>query len=260
VKTGILDKEFVSPDSALWYLEALYNVEQSVDTSYNNLDLDTNYYTLIPDENGMVDLQQVSDVYDSMVADLNANLQSKNTDYAYLIIGDLSSYNVSRDGNYNMQLISGFGLDPLICYDPFYDIDDWYYGNMLGRLDGQYIGVSDAGQELQRRFNNPKNCMSQGGGYWVSVVQIEANSDIYPSYIYHGFSATIPWIENINMDYYLSKGHSEIIYKYQFVGGSRLDGKDFKSMIVWTNNPNPTNDYYFHSYTLWYGVQIGSPQ
>ncbi len=40
-------------------------------------------------------------------------------------------------------------------YEPFLPIDDWYYGNMLGRADGAYLWESDAGQELINRLNNP---------------------------------------------------------------------------------------------------------
>ncbi len=262
LRSGERDLDPISPDSALWYLEAMYNVEQSVDTSYNFLDLDTTYYTLVPDGDGMVDMQQVSDVYDSMVADLNASLQSKSTDYAYLILGDLSENNLSRDGNFNMQLISGLGIDPLDCYDPFYDIDDWYYGNMLGREDGAYKWESDAGQELQKRFNNPKNCMFQGGGYWVSVVEKNVDSLMYPN---RKFQLQLnapgePIINDTLMRYYLAKGHSDIIYSYEADSGQRPPGLDFKMCNVWTNNANTPTYFYYHSYTLYYGIQISNPQ
>jgi len=243
-------------------LEALYNVEQVTDTNYNYLDIDTSYYTLVPDENGLVDLQQLSDVYDLMVNDLVENLQSKNSEYTYLIIGDLSILGANRDNTINMQLLSGIGINPIICYEAFTADDDWYYGNLLGREDGQYLWQSDAGQELQKRYNNPINCFTQGGGYWVSVVQRTANWSEYPNYMFNEQSATPPIINDTDMKYYLSKGHSEIIYKYEADGGKRPTGKDLKVMEVWTNNPypNPTvNDQYFHNYTLFYGVEIENP-
>ncbi|PLX12232.1 MAG: hypothetical protein C0598_06375 [Marinilabiliales bacterium] len=197
------DIELFTPDSALWYLEALYNVEQVTDTNYNYLDIDTSYYTLVPDENGLVDLQQLSDVYDLMVNDLVENLQSKNSEYTYLIIGDLSILGANRDNTINMQLLSGIGINPIICYEAFTADDDWYYGNLLGREDGQYLWQSDAGQELQKRYNNPINCFTQGGGYWVSVVQRTANWSEYPNYMFNEQSATPPIINDTDMKYYL---------------------------------------------------------
>ena len=82
------------------------------------------------------------------------------------------------------------------------------------------------------------------------------------NYMFNEQSATPPIINDTDMKYYLSKGHSEIIYKYEADGGKRPTGKDLKVMEVWTNNPypNPTvNDQYFHNYTLFYGVEIENP-
>lgn len=251
--------EFITPDSALWYLEALFNVEQTTDTNFNYLDFDTSFYTLIPDGDGLVNINDIAVVYDEMLSVLETQLQSKNSDYKYLLVGDLSVNNQNRNTTFEMTLLSGFGIGPLNCYDPFYNIDDWFYGNNLGRLDGFDLWYSDAGYELEKRFNNPKNCFFKGGGYWVSIVQKEADSLEYPEFKYQEYSATIPWINDTLMRHYLSKGHSEIIYKYEADGGERPAGKNFKICDVWTNNPNPSSTLYFHSYTLWYGYQIDSP-
>ena len=82
---------------------------------------------------------------------------------------------------------------------------------------------------------------------------------MYPDYIFHKHDTVAPCIDDDSLRYFLSKGHSEIIYKYETDGGQRPAGKDFINIEIWTNNPNPSDNYYYHRYSIKYATIIVIP-
>lgn len=188
VKSGVRDNEFISPDSALWYLEALYNVTQASNVTYDELVTDTTFYTIPINENGEVRLSDISTVYNQMLADMENTLNGFEEDYKYLILGDVYNIKVIRDSDIQMGLISGYGLKVLRFYEELDTIDNWYYGHVLGRCDGQYIWISDAGYELERRFNNIEDTyfnQPHDTAHAIDIVKRVAFAGEYSDYIYN---------------------------------------------------------------------------
>jgi len=276
VKTGIRVEEFITPDSAMWYLEALFNVTQAVDTTYENMELDTTYYSLPVNGDGMVSMTDIVAVYNQMLSDKDNYLNGIPSTYKFLLFGDLEQNSSSaRDGNFQISSVDGYGINPLVYYEPFTSVDNWYYGNMFGRCDGQYLWQSDAGQELQRRFNNPSisyNIPHDSAHALVIKTKLAYYYE-YPNYMYND---TLAYDNNGNlisgdtcipytgMQWYLSKGHSEIIYKFESQGGKRPDTLDFLNMNVWTNQRGgeKIDNYhylYYHNYAIRYAQFVIIP-
>jgi len=268
VKNGVRDEEFISPDSAMWYLEALYNVtEAHPSVSYNELFTDTTFYSLPLNENGNVSITDVSLVYNQMVSDMQSALSNFSEDFKYLVMGDVFNSTINRDGNAEIGLINGYGLNILRLYSDFTEQDNWYYGNMYGMCNGDSLWDSDAGGELEKRFNNP-DIMYSPPHDTAHAINVEKNTATYleyPQYIYN-----MKWVHDSISDtciyyqalqYYLVSGHVEIIYKDTTNGGKRIPGKDFFVIDVTSNTRGAIfrDSLYYHNYDLWYANFINLP-
>lgn len=260
IKTGLKTEEFISPDSAMWYLEALFNVQQATDTTFDDVVTYKRNYTLNVNTNGTVNMSDIVAVYNQLVADLQTELQNIDADYKFLIIADLQE-STMKSGDFEMELTAGLGINPLIFYEPITTDDNWFYGNMLGRCDGSYFGQSDAGQELKRRFNNPEIALPFPHNAWINIANSPIiSNDNYPGRIYYKHSLTIPCITYDSLQYFLSQGHY-LIYNgtNDIPAGEKIEGLYFKAMDIWTNNPNPSDNIYWHKYLIWYGTPVNIP-
>lgn len=265
IKSGVRDEEFISPDSAMWYLEALFNVTEASHVTYNKFVTDTTFYSLPFNENGEVSLTDVSSVYNQMITNMQYTLDKFEENYKYLILGDIYNANTNRAGSAEIGLISGYGLNVLALYNELTERDNWYYGNVLGMCNGDSLWDSDAGFELERRFNNPYINYNppHDTAHAFDIVTRDAFYNEYSDYMYN-----MKWIDVSSSDtcvyyqdlqYYLVMGHDTIIYNYEANGGERPAGKDFFVVDVWTNAKGPiypSNEHYdsiyFHNYNLFY--------
>ena len=172
------------------------------------------------------------------------------------------------------MLVTGFGNYYNSIYWPFFDDDDWYFGNMLGRCDGTYIYESDGGQELKTRLNNPY-IQWVGPGSFVDPVQRHAFYYEYPDVnnenpepnvdymIYYEESPNgLQCLENEELTFYLNMAHN-IFYTYdtQFLPnttlhGKRPFGKAFMNMTICTPSGD---DWWEHKYYMFYGTRINLP-
>ena len=257
IKSGLKTEEFISPDSAMWYLEALFNVQQAKDTTFDDVVTYRRNYSLSVNTNGTVNMSDVAIIYNQLVADLQTELQNIDADYKFLIIADLQE-STMKSGDFEMELTAGLGINPLVYYEEITTDDNWYYGNMLGRCDGSYFGQSDAGQELKRRFNNPKMEIPFPHNAWINVftTRVLSNAD-YPDRIFHQNSTVPPCISYLALINYLKQGHY-IIYNSssQTPSGEKPAGLYYRLLDLWTNNPNPINDDYHHFYQIQYGTPV----
>jgi hypothetical protein len=270
IKTGLKSEEFITPDSAMWYLEALFNVQQATDTTFEDSKTYERTYSFNVNTNGTVNMSEVVNVYNQLLEDLNAELGQLETEYKFLYVADLEQESL-KAGSFTMTLTAGLGFNPLVWYYAITPTDDWYYGNWLGHCDdGGTGGNSDAGQELKRRFNHPyiaypfpiqHNSINTG---WISIdhsrVLDYLETPEYANRIFHQTSTTPPCIDYLDLQYYLTQGHY-MIYNYptDTPTGEHIAGLDFKYFDMWTNNPNPPNNIYVHHYQIWYGIPVQIP-
>lgn len=260
VKFGLKSEEFISPDSAMWYLEALFNVKQATDTTFDDVVTYKKSYTLDVNPNGTVNMSKVVEVYTQLVADLQAELEGIDSDYKFLIIADLQKSDL-KSGDFEIELTGGLGVNLLNFYQPITTVDNWYYGNMLGRCDGQYLWQSDAGRELARRFNNPGYDLPFEYNFWINVdVTDPLSHDDYPNRIFYQEATSAPCIPYTNMQHYLTQGHYIIYNGLEDVpSGEFITGKYFKVMDLWTNDEPPIDGKYWHKYTIYYGTPVYIP-
>lgn len=260
IKNGLKSEEFISPDSAMWYLEALFNVQQAVDTTFDDVASYERTYTLDVNANGTVNMSNVTDLYNQLVTDLETELAMIDSDYKFLIIADLQQESLKSD-EFNIKITGGLGINPLRYYEPITSDDNWFYGNMLGRCDGTYLWESDAGEELRRRFNDPKLAFPFPHNAWINPhVSGILTAAQFPGRIFYEIAPSAPCIEYDELETFLKQGHY-IIYNEsnESPSGVKPEDRRFRMLELWTNNPNPSDDIYMHYYQIYYGTPINIP-
>ena len=258
VKTGVRDEEFISPDSAMWYLEALYNATQTTDTTFNDLFTFERTYSLAVNENGTVNMSDVVLVYNQMLSDLNSEFSQLTEDYKFSVVGDLEQQ-PTRDGStITLGFTGGIGINPLALYDPITTDDNWRYGNMKGKcVNSQWD--SDAGIQLKVRFNNPAMSVDTTGTWLQYYVPIVDHNE-FPGKIFYEVANSDPCIEYNELQSYLSNGHYIIHNTSTDVPvGKRPQGYVYRFMDLWTNSDNPSDNKYWHKYQIFYGQPSNIP-
>lgn len=262
-----------SVDSAKWYLEALFNVENAyTEEPYKISRKDTIFHVLALDGQGNARSEDVANMYNSMLQSLS-DLEYEIADPNIIPIFGFLSLIENDDDEASFMFIIGFGFYTSY-YDPFNTTDNWYFGNMMGKCDSTQLHDSDAGQQLKKRLNNP---MIQWAfpGAWIATEQRQAFYYEYPDVnnenpesnvgymIYYEEASTFQCLEYDELNFYLSKAH-EIFYTYdnQYLPntnlfGKRIPGKHFIEMDIWT--PHQAGHWYEHRYYMTYGVRVNIP-
>ncbi len=264
IKSGARDNELIPSDSAIWYLETLLNVQQAVDTAFNDSYMYEENYTIEVNENGLVNMNDVTTLYNQMVSDIEDELDQVESDYKFLIIVILEEQ-PSRDGNINIKFGGVIAQGRFSTYTPFTDDDDWYYGNMLGREDGEYEHESDAGQQLKYRINNQGIKPTFTYNTWINPDQtINLYASNTQNRLYYEEAGSAPIINDTDMLMYLTNMHylvyndeTDLIYGYFLTTyGSEIY---FKLMNLWTNvEPSPDGKYW-HKVNFIYAEPIYIP-
>jgi len=105
MESSYKDNEPMTSDSALWYLEALYNVQYGYpDTAFRRFSVDTSYYQIPFNLNQLHDFADVTTVYYKIIDTLNYHLNQIESEFKYLYIADLSVID-SNSINLSLQLV-----------------------------------------------------------------------------------------------------------------------------------------------------------
>lgn len=257
--------ESIPADSAIWYLEALFNATQTTNESFDDFYADSTFYTIPVDQDGNVNMEDVSDLYSTMVADFQTRLSAFTENYKIIVMSDLFKIGNVKSGEMQIGVNRGFGLNTLSLYEEFGYTDNWYYGNQLGKCSDPSTRGSDAGFELERRFNHPyiQYPVPHDSTHVVasSIIEKHVHYTLYPDYIYNILYPNGDTCISYNfLNYLLIKGHEEIIYKSVSLGGQKPEGKDFYYSDVRTSPlGGEINGLYRHSYILYYGVFVNIP-
>ncbi|MBS4060973.1 MAG: hypothetical protein KG029_11290 [Bacteroidetes bacterium] len=254
-------------DSAEWYVEAFYNVTQGYpDSLFGKFEVDTMYYTLPLDENQMVGISDLGLLLDNMENHLNSLLTQTGTEVAHMVVGDVVIDFSGRSSEAVITIYTGLGFGTGRLYQPFADDDDWYYGNMLGRCDGQYIWESDAGEELEWRFNSPNPyhvpypaCLN-GKIVIISVDETTFSPGTENDMIYHEWlpgAYNPPCIDYITLNELLQNG-ATLFYSSPSNGGMLTNGIFTAVDVTSYGIPREVNGVsgydYYHGYFVTYAT------
>jgi len=269
-------------DSAEWYMETNFNVDEArTEEPYRITRKDSTYYVLPLNKNGLVEFNDMYNMYNQMLSDLDS-LEIVIADPDVLPIFGSLELLTSNANEAEFMLVTGFGSYFNGNYAPFYDDDDWKWGNMLGHCDGTNQWESDGGQELKVRLNNPFFAWAGPGSFIDDEEKIPHYYDYPDIYNEHPQPDSVdyfifyqeglgffPCLENEELDFYLDKAH-DIIYTYEdnFLPGSstlkgqRPAGKAFKNFNIWTPDGTLPNDdhWWEHVYFIHYGTRVNLPQ
>ncbi len=257
-------------DSAEWYVEAFYNVTQGYpDSVFGKFEVDTMFYTLPLDENQMAAISDLGLLLDNMENHLNSLLAQTGSEVAHMVVGDVVIDFTGRSSDAVITVYTGLGFGTGRLYQPFADDDDWYYGNMLGRCDGQYQWESDAGEELEWRFNSPNP-------YYVSypaclngkIVIIDAShvweTGLTDNRIYYDLiegSFDPPCLDSQTLNTLLSHG-ADLFYQKEANNGLIPDGNNFFTSVGIDTFADSIPGYgwrYYHGYAAYYSTFICVP-
>ncbi len=143
-------------DSAEWYVEAFYNVTQGYpDSLFGKFEVDTMYYTLPLNENQMAAISDLGLLLDNMENHLNNLLAQTGSEVAHMVVGEVVVDFSGRSSEAEITVYTGLGFGSGSPYTPFDEDEWWYWGATLGRCDILDPIYSDAGVELEWRFNRP---------------------------------------------------------------------------------------------------------
>ncbi len=271
----------ISLTEAEWYMETNFNVEEArTEEPYKLIYKDSTYYTLTLNGSGMVEYYDINVMYNAILGDVDSIeyvISNPNAIPVFASLKLLSSNNSEAE----FLLTLGIGTYFSGNYAPFYSIDDWYFGNNLGRTDGYELYHSDAGQQLTDRLNNPFFQYFTPGSFLEPAEERYVLYGVYPdidllnpeenvsSLIYYEESSEFPSpvLENEELTFYLNNLHN-IIYTYndQLVPhttgyGQRPPGYAFRDISVWTPTGQLSGGGYFyeHRYTIYYAIRANIP-
>jgi hypothetical protein len=273
------DSTTMSLDSAIWYMEASLNVNYGrPDLVYTKMHTDTIYLPIQYNENGSINFNQISQVYDQILNDYQNAVCNPANPYHYLVLSDIEhgvlksgnqiaiyqTYGVSTGGSGN----GSNGVPNTPPYPPFAHGDDWLYGNMLGRCDGTMQWISDAGEQLERKFINHQMAFASNIRFtsvnqeYVSPIDFPANDNQWGDYeLFHREVPTNdpPCITAEELNYYLLK--AAIIFYQAPPNGVYHQGQSIYFIdVTSSNNILPNGNHSFeHHYTIKYGTQITIP-
>jgi len=270
----------ISLSEAEWYMETNFNVEEArTEEPFKLIYKDSTYYVLSLDGSGMVEYSSINVMYNEILSDVDSIEYVISNPDAIPVFASLELLS-SNNNEAEFMLIIGIGTYYSGNYAPFYSVDDWYFGNKMGRTDGAYQWVSDAGIELTNRLNNPFFQWLPGSfldpaipkyvlyGDYPDIEGLNPETNVgYLIYYEESTAFPSPVLENEELTFYLNNLHN-IIYTYdnQVVAhttglGQRPYGSAFRDVSVWTpTGPLTGGGYYYeHRYTINYDIRVNIP-
>ncbi len=202
---------------------------------------------------GVVNLNDVVGAYDNMIHNLSTAFHALPGENNHLVANDVTLTTVNEStltlGVYAVFGSGGSGTSAIFNYG-------WYYGFLMGREDGAYIGESDAAEEIEKMIHMRKGTLPPNS-YFTDIDSIYldpeffinpndpiSNDNMYDMLMFWNMDDGImPNVHDLlsvdEMNFYLG-GISTIIYSLE-PDGVRPNGKNFISVdlvgdFVYGNN------------------------
>jgi len=279
---GYKSGEVLEADSAVWYLEATINYSHAFPNDYyGQMKIDTSYITLTRNNEGKVDMNELSLKYDQMKEGVSDAYNNSGFGEKGLVLVDLTEETFKSDeitvkivavtGEKNSTTPPGFGIE-----GPFVEGDDWRYGEFFGKCDNHSI-MDDAANQLMVAMNN--YIPDPGGNYTftnlTTVIKKGGNTDLRRptdpepkdnNFDYYLFSASEEW-GAINDDILcLEYGEMNIYFNYlKYLLLNKIPGEDvpvaysIESVISLVGSPETVNQnymHYFHVGSFQFGLKV----
>ncbi|MCF6318631.1 MAG: hypothetical protein L3J83_05005, partial [Proteobacteria bacterium] len=138
-----------SADSAVWYLEALFNAKYAfTDERYIKTESRTDTLTISFNTDNLVEMDDIAVANNELFNKVKSMYDQSTLNNKELIILDLEIIQIDNyDVAIRIKPVFGEKGVWIITGDPFGDDDEWYYGMLLGDCDNNYIGT-DAAQKI----------------------------------------------------------------------------------------------------------------
>jgi hypothetical protein len=251
-------------DSAEWYVEAFYNVTQGYpDSLFGKFEVDTMYYTLPLDENQMAAISDLGLLLDNMENHLNSLLTQTGSEVAHMVVGDVVIDFTGRSSDAVITVYTGLGFGTGPLYTPFEDDEWWFWGATLGRCDIPGPIYSDAGEELEWRFNQPNPWYTPAPACYNGKIKIIQTTHSWTQGINHSLiyseyksgAYNPPCHSGEYWNTYLDHGQV-LFYGSENAGGLVPDGNNFFTGVdIFSDAINTGNGFqYVHNYQTFYSV------
>jgi hypothetical protein len=182
--------QVVSPDSALWLLEATINFSHAFPNEfYTEHEIEDLTLVIPKTSDGMIDMAVLTQKYDEMKSDITTVYYGSSFNDKGLVLVDLEEDSQTEtELILSIQTVTGErGVDPGPgtpgVNGPFGVGDDWWYGENAGKCDE---ALQDAFDAAQRLFYEASNTIPDPSGNYgfVSPFEVEISGDndefIYP--------------------------------------------------------------------------------
>jgi len=279
---GYKSGEVMEADSAIWYLEATINYSHAFPNEYyGQLKIDTSYITLTRNNEGKVDMNELSLKYDQMKEGVSDAYNNSGFGEKGLVLVDLTEETFKSDeitvrivtvtGEKNSSTPPGFGIE-----GPFVEGDDWWYGEDEGKCNNLPIYSSDAAKQLRIAMNN--YIPDPGGNYTftnlTTVIKKGGDTDLRRptdpepkdnNFDYFLFSASEEWgainddilcLEYGEMNFYFS--YLKYLLYTKIPNQELPSGYSIESVIEMEGNFESIEDYvhYYHKGTFQFGIKL----
>ncbi|MFA5478011.1 MAG: hypothetical protein WC271_15060, partial [Bacteroidales bacterium] len=245
--------ESMSVDSAVWYMEAASNYTYADGASAFNKAISDTFSIVFDAINGTVFLNDVVEAYDDMIQNLSAAYQALPDENKHLVANDVTLTGIDAT-NVTFSIDAVFGLDIDGTANVFNH--EWYWGLLMGRGDGAYLGISDAAEEIEKMIHKRKGTLPAYSYYSdIDSIYVDPefflnpndpfpNDNMYDMLMFWNMDdGMMPNVHDLlsvdEMNFYLG-GISTIIYSLE-PDGVRPNGKNFISVdlvgdFVYGNN------------------------
>jgi len=177
---GYKSGESMSVDSAVWYMEAASNQTYADGASTFNKTVCDTFSIVLDVADGVVNLNDVVGAYDDMIQNLSATYNALPGDNNHLVVNDISLTAVDESSlKLGVNAVFGTGTDGTSSIFNY----EWYWGWLMGRGDGAFVGESDAAEEIEKMIHQRKGTLPPNSYYTdVDSVYVEAEDFINPNY------------------------------------------------------------------------------
>ena len=150
---------YINADSAVWNIESLFNITYA---SPDEIYIDKKIHELsfeIEVNDNMLSMKDVNDLYDKMISEVREKYRNDGFTNNKALMSLFVTKEETRSGKLNLNVVAVTGKTDChqieykpVLYGPFDYEECWFYGELGGSCDDQYI-LMDAAELLEDTIN-----------------------------------------------------------------------------------------------------------